>query len=700
MRRARRIFTRRRRLPGRLELPGIGLGATGSRRAHGLPPAASALDVVDATEKAQAAREPGRARLGLRLSVTAAVVAASFGVLVVRLWSIQVINAQSARSSTIATTTRDVETPAPRGLIEARGGQILAGDVSELVVTLKTTIDAATNPATRVADPRAEANLAALVPGLTVKQIQAKLNNVQYGPYQPVPVTSVSPQVAATIEENPSSFPGAAVVPEYVRTYPQGSLAAQILGYLGPIPATEVSSYLAKGYLPTDSVGVSGLEEQYEPVLHGKPGIQQVEVDPQGNPVRVTKTTPPVPGDEVVLNMDLGLEKLVASSLASHIQSLRTSGMPAPWGAAVVLDASNGHVLAMASYPSYDNNEWVGGISEANYTALEKEYGYPLNDYVLQGTQAPGSTFKLATATAALDGGLISPSTVIDDPGYLQLPGGQILHDAPGEHPGPITLQTALSLSSDVFFYTLGERFYLDQARYGPTPIQDMAHRYGLGTTTGIDLPGAFTGWIDSYHNRQLLHEAAPAVYPPATWYLADNVEMAFGQGETEVTPIELAQAYATFANGGTRYAPELAGEIVSPTGKLVRQIAPKVMGHVSLPASTYDAMLAGFEGAVQSPIGTAYNDFIGFPFSKWLMAGKTGTATVAAHSAVEPTAWFVGFGGPINQPKRRFVAVVEVDQAGYGTSGAAPVVRQIFDYLYAHGGVLPPYHPVTATSG
>lgn len=690
---------KRRKLPGRLDLPPVGGPPEGLRRV-GAPSSSSALDVADATDRAATAREPGRARLGLRFSVAAVVVAALFGVLVVRLWSIQVINVQSARSSAIATTTRNVDTPAPRGLIEARHGQILAGDVSELVVILKTTIDANTTPATRVANPRTEANLAALVPGLTVQAIKARLNNVQYGPYQPVPVASVSPAVAATIEEDKADFPGAEVQSAYVRTYPQGSLASHSLGYLGPIPASQLNSYLAKGYQQTDSVGASGLEQQYEPFLHGKPGVQQIQVDPQGNPVRTASTTPPVPGDGVVLNMDLGLQKVLSNALASHIQSLRASGMPAPWGAGVVIDASNGHVLAMTSFPGYNNNEWVGGISQANYTALQKAYGYPLNDYAVQGTQAPGSTFKIATATAALDSGLISPYTTIDDPGTFQLSPTQTLHDAPGEHPGVIGVSTAISLSSDVFFYTLGQRFYLNQSTYGPTPIQTMANRYGLGAASGIDLPNVYDGWVDSLKTRQLLHKLYPAAYPPATWYLGDNVEMAFGQGETQVTALELANAYATFANGGTRYAPELAGEIVSPNGRVIRRIPPRVEARIPLPPSTYGAMLAGFEGAVQSPIGTAYTQFRGFPFSKWLLAGKTGTATVAAHSAIQPTAWFVAFGGPLNDPKRRFAVAIEVDQAGYGDAGAAPVARTVFNYLYARAGNLGPLRPATVAGG
>jgi penicillin-binding protein 2 len=160
---------------------------------------------------------------------------------------------------------------------------------------------------------------------------------------------------------------------------------------------------------------------------------------------------------------------------------------------------------------------------------------------------------------------------------------------------------------------------------------------------------------------------------------------MAFGQGETVVTPIQLATAYATFANGGTRYAPELAASVISPAGKVVKRFAPKVLDHVTMSAETRQAILTGLEGAVQNPLGTAYADFVGFNFSKWNLAGKTGTATVTVNDVVQPTSWFVAFGGPRGQAPR-YVVCVEINQAGFGASAAAPVVRQIYNYLYAHG--------------
>jgi penicillin-binding protein 2 len=341
----------------------------------------------------------------------------------------------------------------------------------------------------------------------------------------------------------------------------------------------------------------------------------------------------------------------------------------------------------MASYPTYNDNDWIPAMSSVTYDTLSHEEGEPFNNYALVGAEAPGSTFKLATATAALDDGLITPDYTYVDPGSFTLPTGQVLDDAPGDTGGDFDLSSAISYSSDVFFYHLGELFYDQSARYGATPIQTVATEYGLGVPSAIDLPNVNDGQVDSLAERTLLHRTEPALYGPPTWYVGDNVEMAFGQGETLVTPLEVANAHATFANGGTRYAPEVAAAIEGPNGALVRRIAPKVIDRVALPASTYQAMLAGFQGAVSSPIGTAYADFRGFDFAKWNLAGKTGTATTA--NTTEPVSWFVAFGGPKGQPAT-YAFCVEIDEAGYGADAAAPVVRELADYLMAH-----PLHPL-----
>jgi penicillin-binding protein 2 len=234
-------------------------------------------------------------------------------------------------------------------------------------------------------------------------------------------------------------------------------------------------------------------------------------------------------------------------------------------------------------------------------------------------------------------------------------------------------------VSSDDFFYNLGYLFYAEAAKYGATAIQDQAAQYGLGELTGIDLPGEAQGRVDSQATREKLHAEAPKAFPNTTWYTGDNIEMAFGQGGTYITPIEQAVAYSTFANGGTRYAPQVAAAVVSPSGQVVKKFTPQVTGHVALSPSTYQALLAGFTGVVQSSDGTAYGAFQGLNFPGGL-AGKTGTADTVPGK--EPTAWFVGF-GPTADPQ--YVVVCVIDQAGYGATASAPVVRAIYAYLATH---------------
>ncbi|HLI15960.1 MAG TPA: penicillin-binding protein 2 [Acidimicrobiales bacterium] len=698
---ARRL--RRRQRAARLPLPGR------SRLLRRERDPVAALSPLAPLEPARApgTGEEVRARFGLRLSLVALAVTALFAALVVRLWTLQVIDGPRYFSLAEATTTRDVPVAPPRGEILARGGQVLARDVSTEAVTV--------DPQTLAVHPEVVPRVAALL-GVSASFIRQRLEAAQRGldnlsPFVPVPIaTNVSAQTVAVIAEHRSQFPGVTASPLYERSYPYRDLAAQVIGYVGAItPAelngyaklgytradvaasvitpAELNGYAKLGYTENDQVGQTGLEAEYELALRGRPGVDEVAVDPAGNVVRTVGHVPPRPGDDVVLNLDLGLEQALSSALEQEILAVRQGlttpgGAPAPSGAGVVLDARTGAVLAMASYPSYDNNEWVNGISESAYAALTHELGYPLNNYAVQSPQPPGSTFKLATATAALDDGLISPSYYYDDTGSFTL-GNLTLHDAGGEVLGEVNITSALAESSDDFFYNLGWMFWQQASRFGITPIQDMAARYGFGTPSGVDLPGVNNGQVDSPALRKILHREAPAVYPD-TYYPADNVEMAFGQGFTEITPLELADAYATFANGGTRWRPELAAAIVSPSGKLLRRIRPVVEGHVRFAsASDYDAMLHGFEGAVQSPTGTAYGAFQGFDFARWNVAGKTGTAS--ASPSVQPTSWFVGFGGPRNAPPR-YVVAVQIDQAGYGASAAAPVVRKVFDYLVSHG--------------
>jgi penicillin-binding protein 2 len=371
---------------------------------------------------------------------------------------------------------------------------------------------------------------------------------------------------------------------------------------------------------------------------------------------------------------------------------------PAVNGAVIVMDPQNGQVLAMASSPTYDVSDWVGGFPTAEYDALNAPCqvnndttGCPFINYAIDGLYTPGSTFKLITATTALQDGLIAPGYYYDDTGHFKIAGCPApgvtqdtdctLSDNPGDPTGEYNVSSALTVSSDAFFYNLGQMFWTDRGTYGDTPIQNEGNEYGEGEYTDIDLPGEAQGRIDSYNTRAKLHQEAPKGFPnPPSWFTGDNIEMAFGQGETVLTPIEQATAYATFANGGTRYAPEVASAIVNPiTGKVVKTIAPQVTGHVTISATTANAILQGLEGVISNKNGTAYADFEGFPAS-WHLAGKTGTAS--NEQGREPNSWFVAFGP---NPNPQYVVLAVIDQGGYGAAAAAPLVRNIFNYIVAN---------------
>ena len=554
-----------------------------------------------AHEEREQQRRQESARFGLRLTIMGLIVLVAFSAVVVRLWSLQVLHSSHYQNAALVFQQQTVPITPARGLIIARGGQVLVGDQVLPVVTLSRS----------AATPAVIRRLAALLDE-TIADVNTALANPQASPYQPVPIAiGVSQSTIVYLSEHKSMFPGVSVNFTAERTYPQGDLAAQVLGYTGDIDEAELHSLTKYGYTSNDVVGQSGVEATDELSLRGKPGSEVIKVDASGIPVGTVKTTPPVSGDDVVLNIDLNLQKTVESALTTQIQHLRASGLPADSGAAVVLDPETGAVFAMASVPTYDPSWWVGGISDQHYQLLTSQAEHdPLLDRAIQGLWAPGSTFKLATATTALNDGLLaSLAGYIDDRGFYQIgppcSGQCIYYNNQNEKgQGPIDLTTALTVSDDVFFYTLGADYWYDSGTYGQTPIQDVAEKYGFGQPTGIDLPNEYAGQVDSPRLRQVQHSQAPQAFPSTYYGIADNIEMAFGQGETLVTPLQEAVAYGTFAIGGTRYAPQVVNSIVSPTGKVVKRFEPRVMGHVALPEGTYAQILSGLEGAITTRTG------------------------------------------------------------------------------------------------
>lgn len=628
-----------------------------------------------------------RARPARRWSVIGGFFVVLFLILVGRLFTLQILDYKSSVQSVDSNSLRVTTIPAGRGLVLDRNGKPLVTNVTTTEIRLSRA-EAALYPAIKGA-------LASLT-GLSVAQINSDLNNLQYDPYQPAPILSDAPaKEVEFIKLHPKEFPGVSVLDVSTRSYPNGgNIAAQVLGYVGPITQAEISANPNKGYQTDSTIGKTGVESFYEQYLRGHDGTSTLEVDALGNILGSLHTTSPTVGSSVVLNIDTGLQKALDGYLLNDIFAVRKSvdsktgkHPPAINGAAIVLDPNTGAVLAMSSYPSFNLNSFVNGLSNKVFHQLLGEGAF--NNYAIQGLYTPGSTFKMISATAELQTGILPASKYLDDTGTFKVPGclqgyhGCLFHDDEAVGAGLINLPLALTVSSDYYFYNLGYLFWAQQGKFGQTPIQNVANGYGLDSYTNIDLPYETQGRVDSPTVRQTLHAQAPKSFPNVSWYTGDNIEMAFGQGTTAITPIGLANAYATFANGGTRYEPEVAAAVINSHNQVVVRYQPRILGHVSLPPGVRGPILQGLEGVVENPRGTAYGTFhsvANFSLASFPIAGKTGTASNAP--GLEPNSWFVGF-GPVNKPK--YLVLCVVAEGGYGADAAAPVVAEAFNYLVAH---------------
>ncbi|HEX4818984.1 MAG TPA: penicillin-binding transpeptidase domain-containing protein, partial [Acidimicrobiales bacterium] len=474
-----------------------------------------------------------------------------------------------------------------------------------------------------------------------------------------------------------------------VRAYPLGRTASHVLGYVGSVTQEELDARTTspKTYSLGDEIGKTGTERTYEDELRGTPGKRVLEVDAKGTTIRQLSYTPPIPGDDVYLSIDANVQAITEQSLRDELTSAHNrrnndgSYNTSPAGAAVILDPTNGQVIAMASFPDYDPNEFTKPIPSDTWTQLNDPGSYyPLSNRALQGQYAPGSTFKLITALAGLRTGAITPETTISDGGVYVVPGCRgggdqcSFKNSGGESHGRVNLPRAITVSSDVYFYQLGGQFWTDRATFGD-PIQDTARDLGFTSQTGIPLPGEQKGFVLTPDEKKKLHDQNPAAFPYGDWYTGDNVQMAIGQNTVAVTPLQLANAYSAFANGGTLYSPNIAIKITKGGSQdVVRSIEPRVLHQVALPPEFRDPMMEGFTGAVNSREGTAYGAFLNFP--NWTVAGKTGTAQVQGK---QDTALFVGM-APAEAPK--YVGVAVLEQSGFGATAAAPVVRRVFQSL------------------
>jgi penicillin-binding protein 2 len=644
-----------------------------------------------------------------------------FGALFARLWFLQVVEAEAYDSQVNESIYRTVVIPAPRGNIYDRNGIAFVRNRETIAVSIdRTEYSKVTKKDRPALLSRLSTTLNRYLPParqVSVADITSKLNDQRYSPYRPVPIAEdVSVDLEIFLSEQADRFPSVDVERHTVREYPYGSLAAHVLGRVGAITDalyTKHKDDTAKPYSQNDEIGLSGVEQTYESYLRGTPGKRVYEVDRALRPVRelMDKRVDPIPGDDVYLSIDARLQYKTEEALQTWIVKSKTK---TPEGAATVLDPRNGQVLAMASYPTFDPRELVGGISTEKWNELNTGTKPMLNRAMSEGYPA-ASTFKLATSYAGMKLGLFDPAQYFEDRGTYNIcrdgstASWCIKQNAGKEKHGAVNLSAALTVSSDTYFYKIGQASWETEG-LGEDALQSKIGDLGYGTKTGIDLPGESGGLVPTpkwlADTAKSIWEANPANYhnsereylQAAKWGTGQSANLAIGQGSTLVTTLQTANAYASLANGdNVLYKPSIVAE-VRGAGKdrpvhyaMTRE--EREIRRVDYGAAKAD-LLSGFAGAVQSksPRGTAYSVFAGFPLDSFPVSGKTGTAQTGTNKP--DNSMFVGYGP---NPNNAYVVSVMVKGGGFGSEAAAPATRMIFEPI-ANGSINDFQVPVDGT--
>jgi len=654
-----------------------------------------------------------------RMRVLAIIGLSMFAALGARLWYLQVMVSEEAMATARSNITRVIAVPAPRGRIQDVHGRTLVGNRLTTVLTMNRNEldesgfdkDERLEVLTEIA---VEINRSGHL--MKVTDVVRALADPSYGNYDDIPIAhDVGEDLLVFFGERPNRFPGVRVAQSTVRSYLYGDLATHVLGWVGPINDAELRMRRpsdGKEYRLRDQIGKAGVELMFEDDLRGQAGRKVVEVDRLGEVVRERHDlfVPPIPGDDLMLSIDVDVQYLVERELERSVHLARTRepdadpdrpgqllpAYDAPGGSVVVLDPRVGDVVAMASFPSYDPNDSIGGFSFDQWAELnDPANDLPMFNRAIQGEYAPGSTFKLFTAHAAWHEGVFGVGAVPradelwDDPGAYVLrscgdvdptdpPPGCRYRNAGEKQYEAVDLVRSLTVSSDVYYYQIGESIYINPG-HPDTAVQDAAASYGMGLETGVTLPFEQDGYLPTPHNRRQRHEANPVAFPEWGWSTGDNVITAIGQGEVLVTPLQLGNAFATFANDGVRYAPNVVARIVDRNGTVVREFGPRELSTVDIDDGFRRRVLNGLAGVTAHEEGTAYWAFnsratggIYFPLDEYPVAGKTGTAEVRGKA---DTSIFAAF-GPVEEPTHTIVAVLE--EAGFGSSVAAPLVARI----------------------
>ncbi len=652
-------------------------------------------------------------REAVRLFVLRGVLAVVFFILIVRLWQLQFIEGERYRLQAAGNRLRIETIPAPRGVIYDREGHILVRNEATfdvLIVPGAVPEEAVDHVLTTVAslvdvpltNEIALAQASATQPSNAPQPLDPECGEpglkecfqvgATFAPYRPIIVKKdVDKDIAFQLKQEAPFLPGVFVESRARRHYLYGPLFSHLLGFVLPVNETFLAQASASdNYELNDEAGVSGVEASLERELRGKKGVRLVEKDVIGREVRVLDETPPEPGHNLFLTIDMDLQRYATEALRKGLEAVGS-----PRGAVVAIDPRDGQVLALVSLPSYDNNVFVGGISPSAYEQLLNDPRTPmLNMAVSAYGFPPGSIFKLVTAAAALQEGIITRETRLDAPGIIYLPNkydpdnkelAQPFYDWLRSGHGRVNVIDALARSSDVFFYKVAGGFPGEIEGLGIEKLAQYAALFGLGQPTRIDLPGESAGLVPTPDwKRRTWGE---------TWTTGDTYNMAIGQGFLTTTPLQMVNVTAAVANGGTLYRPQLVYQIQDADGNVVQGFTPDVIRKIPVDPEHLETVREGMLAVVQRSDGTAR--YAGLPTSV-AIAGKTGTAEYCDplpdlsdckrndEGNLVTHAWFVAF-APYENPEIALIVFVHGNGRDVleGSKVAAPIAADILRYWF-----------------
>ena len=639
-----------------------------------------------------------------------------------RLFYLQVAAGPKYRDAALSIQSRDVVTPATRGLIVDSSGVPLALNRVGIAVTVdRTKIDL--QPDKGVAVLQALAKLLKLDYADIYQRTRlcgelpkgAKSGCWTGSRFQPIPITKeADPEIALKIVERSDEYPGVSATPVSIRNYPgnAGVNAAHLLGYIGPLTENDLAGGNGRSYYRSESIGKAGLEIQYDEYLRGVPGIKTVIVDRKEAVTSTSQNLKPIGGDHLVTSIDARVQSSVESALADAVRRARALGYPSDGAAAVVMDVTNGQILALASYPTYDPNSYERGLTVAEATNLySAQAGVPALSRALQGVFAPASTFKAVSVVAAANAGY-NLNASYDCPSQVEV-GTRAFQNFESKAQGRISLKKAIAVSCDTIWYRIAFDEWLRDGGLKPKSdandyFYNAAKGFQVGIKTGIDLPSESSGrladreWRKDWYAQNkdfYCNYKTRATKSQQTAFLiqlayencldgdkiraGDAVNFSIGQGDTVITPVKLAQMYAAIANGGTIWKPTIAKAIVKTDGTVVKEIEKEKLGSLPADKKTIRFLQSALREVVVSGTGTGV--FSGFPIQ---ISGKTGTAQVFGRnpngSEKADTSWFASY-GPTEKP--RFAVVMMVSQGGFGASTSGVGVRKIYETLFGVKG-------------